>query len=418
MINLSQIIRSAKLAIFAASILTSIQCGTPLKLKQPATTTPATLKVYLGGFSEVKDDNGRGNVVGQWKDGKWTAYQNIYTNAASGAAQKNADIKAMIKSGTDFYAAGWISDSSSKNHAGYWKNGVWVGLSNGETTDASEVAYPREMTVVGEDVYVIGTCNNAAGDSISGYWKNGAWTRLNNGLAGGSVKDVQIEDILVNGSDVYIVGESQKYVVGGSGDEILLSVPGYWKNGTWVGLVNGITGDNSVSASAYGLAIMGSDIYVVGKSSGSNSDSVVKPGYWKNGTWNSLDLAATASLDTLHEITIFGSDVYITGTLFELEKGEGTEGDGGYDLPGYWKNGTWVGLKNGITGNNLADAKAYSVALDGSDVYVSGYSVPAENPKNKQAGYWKNETWVSVPNGETGDYSKHAEAQFIFLVRD
>jgi len=68
------------------------------------------------------------------------------------------------------------------------------------------------------------------------------------------------------------------YASGYSRDNSALAVPGYWKNGTWNSL------PSTYSAVVNSIAISGTDVYAAGYKS--ISPSVKASGYWKNGVWN------------------------------------------------------------------------------------------------------------------------------------
>jgi len=67
-----------------------------------------------------------------------------------------------------------------------------------------------------------------------------------------------------------------------------VTVPGYWKNGAWVGL-SPLSAAKSTGVTS--LAVSGTDVYAGGYSN--NASNVVVPGYWKNGTWTGLPTLST-----------------------------------------------------------------------------------------------------------------------------
>ncbi len=99
-----------------------------------------------------------------------------------------------------------------------------------------------------------------------------------------------------------------------------------------------------------------------------------------------------------NSVYVSGTDVYVSG--YELKD---TDGDGSVDIQEarYWKNGTEV-----ILGGGTTNSDAYSIFVDGSDVYVSGYEGDTQ-----QARYWKNGTSVLLGTGNS-----YAAARSIFVT--
>jgi hypothetical protein len=73
------------------------------------------------------------------------------------------------------------------------------------------------------------------------------------------------------------------YAGGYSRNSLSVPVPGYWKNGDWIGLT---PLDVSKDSIVYSLVVSNGDVYAGGYST--NSSDVQVPGYWKNGEWIGL----------------------------------------------------------------------------------------------------------------------------------
>jgi uncharacterized membrane protein len=196
------------------------------------------------------------------------------------------------------------------------------------------------------------------------YWKNGTPVSLPDSLYGSEARA-----IAVNRNDVYIAG----YILSSSGHY----VAAVWKNGVLTNL------DNSGSPSeAYSIVLNGNDVYIAG-SSGSNAI------FWKNGVATKLTYADATSVGSgASAIAINGTDVYVAG---------GTFNDNGYPIAIYWKNGIGTRVPNSTiisqTPNDLSISEAHGIAINGTDVYVSGYNLGGK------AVYWKNGTTVQLGFG-------------------
>ena len=165
-------------------------------------------------------------------------------------------------------------------------------------------------------------------------------------------------------TDVYAAGSID---VGGN------SVAAYWKNGTATMLGSGKSG------LANGIAISGSDVYVVGYRTAANNYPVAT--YWKNGIHT--DLADSTTGSAANAIVISGSDVYISGYVQDPNNNP---------IAAYWKNGVI-----NLLANNTIQSAAFPIAVKNNDVYVAGNVV---SPTRFDATYWKNSTQVTVSSGK------------------
>ena len=106
----------------------------------------------------------------------------------------------------------------------------------------------------------------------------------------------------------------------------------------------------------------GSDVYVAGK--------MDFPMYWKNSEMVRLH----ENYGEVNQIKVAGNDVYAVG-FYNKKNSNSTN-----HTACYWKNGTLVELEDG--------AVAYSIFIDGNDIYTAG----AKGRFNAEykACYWKN----------------------------
>lgn len=228
-----------------------------------------------------------------------------------------------------------------------------------------------------QEVYVAGSIRNAQSKYTAGYWKNGTFTSLGEG-----VNHSYARSVFVSGEDVYVGG----FESNGTKD-----VAKYWKNGTVTEYSDGIA-DNAAIRS---VVVDGSDVYLAGNDKINNVRVAV---YWKNGVRYTLG----SRYSMAQSIFVSGDDIYIAG--FENNTSSPAKSEAKY-----WKNGTEVIL----TGNEAeSDLYAYSIYVVGEDVYVAGYEYTSAGlniPK-----YWKNGVATNLSEG-TNAAKTQVTAQSIFV---
>jgi hypothetical protein len=225
-------------------------------------------------------------------------------------------IYSMALSGTDVY----VADSGQNPVAGYWKNNTWVGLPlSGGATSGTVTA----IGVSGSTVYAAGS-----NGSVSGYWEGTTWNAL--ALPAGKT-GANVNAVTISGTNVFLAGG----VSDANG-----FYPGYWLNGAWTSLPEPA---GFVSGTVLGLAQSGSTLYAAGWGplvSGNYTDATVGQAYWLNGTVeNTLALPTGAVGASANGLALSGTDVYVGGTVT-------APSTGGNDLtvPGYWLDGSWKAL--------------------------------------------------------------------------
>jgi len=285
-----------------------------------------------------------------------------------------AGVSGIAVSGSDVYVAAF-EVNGTPSVAKYSKNGTLpIAL-----TDGSHNAGTTAIAVAGSDVYVAGYENDGAQYSYydddsnlvysnysrAKYWKNGTPYILTDTNHSSSARDIAID-----GGDVYVAGDENGVIK-------------YWKNG------NPVTLTGSSYGTAIGIAISGSDVYVLGYDGNGNSITgylIVK--IWKNG--NPIVFSDGTQPILVTDIAVSGSDVYVAGSEY----------NGTNDIGKYWKNGNPVLLSGNIP-------VAYSIAVIGSDAYVAGYdhSGISQNVYGRVAKYWKNGSSVALNDGSQWSYT-------------
>ena len=332
---------------------------------------PVAVDVYVAGYEDY--------VAKYWKNGNPVTLTDC------------SEATSIAVAGSDVYVTGGDGGSAK-----YWKNGSPFNLGDG-----SKNGWTTSIVVSGNDVHVAGVEFFPDGNAHAVYWKNGQPTYLPE-----NTRPVQPTDnypvssiattansIFVSGSDVYIAGGEwvTKEISTYPNPVHIYSISAlFWKNGNAVYLILGPY-YNSKADEAYSIFVDGQDVYACGALSGQ---------YWKNG--NPVSLGGTAK-----SIFVSEGDVYVAGSLPDGEPYQTYNGTRYRTVAKYWKNGNPVNLSDGTK-----DAHATSIAVSGTDVYVSGYEEKTAGGYDYVAKYWKNGSPVIL-----GDVSKESAANCIYLAK-
>lgn len=208
----------------------------------------------------------------------------------------------------DVYISGWEIFSENISQAKYWKNDQEINL-----TDEFNDAYANSICVVNGDVYV-GGCYN--GNAV--YWKNGSLNILNTRV--GQDKSSVYSIFVTQENDVYAAGWVSR-------NGIYYAV--YWKNGQEIQLTEEIDSCYSYIESIF--VSRDNKIYAAFQN---NRDDLYVGYSWSDGTIKKLFESNNKTL--VGDIHVADNDIYIAGS----------ENNGVYTYPKYWRNGRSVMLLN------------------------------------------------------------------------
>jgi len=283
------------------------------------------------------------------------------------------------------YTAGYEDDSSGISTAKYWTGGVETKLpvpDKSPNTFCGAEAY--SIFVSGTEIYVAGQISYENAQSTifdcAAYWKDDGSTIeafiLEDGPANNS--ESIANDIYISGTDVYVAG----YINSGSiNNAILWTISNSTITPT---TLENKYGQTNYDAEAFAVYVDGTDIYAAGQ--GKTETGARKAMYWKNGARTIIGPDGLTSC--LEDLTADGADVYAAGWVQDQEGSSACQ----------WKNGVLSSLSS--------RARAYSITLDGSDVYIAGNTGQSDS-----ACYWENATEEMLTDFENFSYGKSIDVE-------
>lgn len=275
--------------------------------------------VYVTGVFKLSTPDTNATSAGYWKNGVWQNCTGIVTSGEDSG---------VVVAGGHIYMAGY--DTSGRYATPqtptvpvYWidggqKGSLPLGGNNGCWLNGG--AGYAAIAASGNDVYIAGNAGGSAGD-VPIVWKN------QQVLSQGTSGNYWITSMSLNGSDVYLAGLNY------TGDPSAMDTcsPVVWKNG-----VSSSLPYTSSMATAMFVAA-GADVYVVGKPTGPDPDSV-SPLVWKNGASLTLAYPAGDNGAWVRGAYSVGNDVFLVGITGTVDSTH-TMLESDSTHPVYWKNG-------------------------------------------------------------------------------
>ena len=327
--------------------------------------------VYVGGDFTTAGGN-PANRVARWDGTSWSPLGTSTNNGVGGT------VRALALSGTSIYIGGTFTaaGTTAANNIARWDGAAWNTLGTGTTNGT--VSGVVCLAVSGPDLYVGGTFASAGGISANkvARWNGTVWSSLGTGAANGvSGGSASVLCMAVSGTDLYVGGN---FTTAGG---VAVSNVARWDGAAWNAL--GPLAASRAYADVFGLAVIGSNVYVAGTAS-------VSGGYvsrWDGTTWSSVVLGPSTSFNSLYAAVASGTDLYVGGFFREVS---GVSANGLARFNGT----TWSPLGTGAaTGtNNLVNA----VAVSGSNVYVGGQFNTAGGAPANYVARWNGTAWSSL----------------------
>ncbi len=314
-------------------------------LGDPDLATPVLKSIYICGY-EI-NESGR-NVAKYWKD-------EVEFVLSSGGT--DAQAQALWIDGTDVHCVGnRKTGTNSSSLPVRWKNGNEVPLS----TVAMPFSNATDIFIDGSDIYIVGYERNADGVNVAKLWINDEVTNLSDGITQAKALAVFVDD-----GNVHVVGTQNNSEF----DNTPVAI--HWLNGVPDELTNAET-----DALAFDVAVSNGNVYICGEVvANDGTDESSNKMLWINGVAQYTPIVGEGS--SAYGMAKVGSDVYMAG----YDASTGCQS-------GYWKNGGFTVLCPDMSFNQN-EQKCWKIAVDNNDVYVTG--TRGHSGGSSLVGqYWKN----------------------------
>ena len=406
------VLNTAGIARWDGSAWNALGTGVTGEVKALAASST---NLYVGGNFTDAGGVGSADHIALWNGTAWSAL---------GSGGTIGEVRAIATSGAGIYAGGTFQNlggNANCNRVAYWDGGSWQSLGTGVSGIVDAVF------VAGTDVYFGGSFTDAGGvtaaDGIA-RWDGTTWNALATNTffssvyaltggsgslyLGGSIVQIDGEpfygvarwdgadftaysggfsgtvyDIAVLGTDVYVVGQIQSLF-----GNLDLSGIARWDGTTWNKVGTELAGGKGIAGGgAYAIEVSGTDLYIGGpfqnQDNNANADGIVR---WDGSQWHALGTGVPGSV---FSIAISGGNVYVAGEF------QNAGGNPNADYVARWDGSAWQSL-----GSTPLTAGIYDVAVSGTNVYVGGFFQDAGgNPNADYIARWDGSAWQALGTG-------------------
>jgi hypothetical protein len=284
-----------------------------------------------------------------------------------------------------------------------------IGRSNAVASDANwndsfaerGVGYTvYAVAVSGNDVYVGGYFTSVAG--LSGtpagsfnhiaHWTGQAWLPMGAGV-GSSIE--QVNGIAVSGSNVYVVGT---FTTAGS---VAASHVAQWNGTAWSAMGSGLTyGSTPDSIEGDSVAVYGGNIVVGGVFTAAGGVAANSVAVWNGAAWSALGAGIQTCVGcgplrpgTVDALAVIATTLYAGGAFQKA-------GSVVTNSVAAWNGSAWSGLSTGVTiPGSYGIVKA--LAVNGTNLYVGGSFQQAGTTAASSIARWNGSVWSALGTGVT-----------------
>lgn len=323
---------------------------------------------YVGGSFTNVAGIPEADYVAKWNGTSWSALgSNGFGEGALGAK-----VTSIAVEGSIVYVAGSFINAAGIAAADYvaqFNGSTWSSLGSNGIGDGA-ITYPTEAIVAsGSDVYLGGGFQNAAGIVTADYvakWNGSAWSALGSNGAGNGAVDYTVYALALSGSDLYVGGVFQNVAGLPTADRVAR-----WNGSAWSALGSNGAGNGALSQRVMDLEVRGSDLYLAGEFQNAGgiltADFVTK---WNGSSYAPLGSngAGNGALNSsAYGVTVLGTDVYVGGAFTNVL------GIPEADILARWTGTTWTAVgSNGAGQGALNNYNCCELAVASQYLYAGG----------------------------------------------
>jgi hypothetical protein len=279
---------------------------------------------------------------------------------------------------------------------------MWHELGSNGAGNGAITGTVRAIAVMGNNVFVGGNFTDAAGIGAADYiarWNGSGWSALGS-YVGGGVLSGPVSALQVIGTDLYVGGSFSN-----AGGMPTADYVAKWSNNTWSAVGSDGTGDGALNSGVNALAAVGTVLYAGGTfTDAANITIADKLARWSDNAWSAVGsngAGGPALANTVRDLAVSGTNLYVGGE-FSNAGGVATA-----DAIAKWSNGAWSGLGSNGSGNGIfydaVNMDVYTVAVDGSNVYVGGNFIDlGADPIADYIASWNGSAWGPVGSNGAG----------------
>lgn len=251
------------------------------------------------------------------------------------------------------------------------------------------------VAVSGNDVYVGGYFHSAAGMQSGSFnniahWNGRGWVAMGVGV-GTSIQ--QVNGIAVSGSNVYVVGT---FTTAGT---VAASHVAMWNGTAWSSMNGGLTyGTNTDSIEGDSVAVYGTKVVVGGVFTAAGGVAANSIAGWNGTAWSAFGsgiqtCVGCGSLQPgpVDALAVMGTTLYAGGNFQQA-------GSVVVNSVASWNGSAWADVGGGVTSFGSA-AQVNALAVNGTSLYVGGYFQNAGSTVANSIAKWTGSTWGTLSTG-------------------